>query len=110
MGGGPVDAVVYRLSPASSFDSVRTPSPRPHRWDTFDDYSKYWGLFGTIVGVVTGAIPSFFFKSQADQATERAEKEAERAAKESTKAQWYAGAADPTRIEEMVAADPGLFS
>lgn len=35
---------------------------------TFDDFAKYWGLFGTIIGVVTGAIPAFFFKAQAEQA------------------------------------------
>lgn len=76
---------------------------------SFDDYSQYWGLFGTLVGVATGAIPSFFFKTQADRAAERAEDEAGRAAKESTKAQLYAGAADPARIEALRAADPGLF-
>jgi hypothetical protein len=67
----------------------------------FDDYAKYWGLFATLVGVATGAIPSFFFKTQADKATELADKQTARAEKESTKAQVYASAADPDRVREL---------
>ena len=29
----------------------------------FAEFSQYWGLFGLIVGVITGAIPAFFFKA-----------------------------------------------
>lgn len=46
-----------------------------------DDFENIWAAVGTVVGVVVGAIPSFFFKSQADEArvvateaTERAER------------------------------------
>ncbi|MEY2472287.1 MAG: hypothetical protein QOK28_1616 [Actinomycetota bacterium] len=76
---------------------------------TFDDYAKYWGLFATLVGVATGAIPSFFFKAQADKAVERADKATERADKESTKAQVFAGAADPGRLDAVIATNPELF-
>jgi len=76
---------------------------------SFDNYSKYWGLFATLVGVATGAIPSFFFKAQADKATDRADKEAARASKESTKAQVFAGAADPAKVEEVRKTNPQLF-
>lgn len=54
--------------------------------DSFSEFSQYWGLFGLLVGVATGAIPSFFFNSKAN-------KEAERAAAESKKAQLFAAAA-----------------
>jgi hypothetical protein len=69
---------------------------------TFDDYSKYWGLFATLVGVATGAIPSFFFKTQADKATDRADKEA-------TKAQLYAAAVEPASSEQIRRDNPRLF-
>jgi hypothetical protein len=39
---------------------------------TVDDFLKVWAGVGTLVGVVTGAIPSFFFKTQAEGATQRA--------------------------------------
>ena len=71
--------------------------------DTFAEYSQYWGLFATLVGVTTGAIPSFFFKAQADKATDRANKE-------STKAQLLAGVADPTRVKELHDRHQSLFS
>src|SRR3954470_20226505 len=71
--------------------------------DTFDEYSQYWGLFATLVGVATGAIPSFFFKAQADKANDRANKE-------STKAVLMAGAADPDRAKEIREAHASLFS
>ncbi len=38
-----------------------------------NDFEKIWAAVGTIVGLLTGAIPSYFFKSQADKATARAE-------------------------------------
>lgn len=68
----------------------------------FDEYSKYWGLFATLLGIATGAIPSFFFKAQTDKANEQA-------AKESARAQAYASAADPDKVEAMKAATPELF-
>ena len=71
--------------------------------DSFDEYAQYWGLFATLVGVTTGAIPSFFFKAQADRANDRANKE-------STKALLMAGAADPDRAKEIREAHQSLFS
>lgn len=36
------------------------------------DFSTIWAGIGTIVGVLTGAIPSYFFKQQSDKATAKA--------------------------------------
>jgi len=37
------------------------------------DFAKIWSAVGTLVGVLTGAIPAYFFKTQADKASARAE-------------------------------------
>ncbi|MEV0797631.1 hypothetical protein AB0I34_08070 [Kribbella sp. NPDC050281] len=76
---------------------------------SFDDYSKYWGLFGTLIGVTTGAIPTFFFKAQADQAGKKADAATERANKESSKAQLFAGAVEPHVTAQIKADNPTLF-
>ena len=75
----------------------------------FDEYSKYWGLFGTLVGVATGAIPSFFFKAQADAAEAKADDQAARAIKEASKAQLYAEAAEPSRAAQVREENIELF-
>jgi hypothetical protein len=69
---------------------------------SFEEYSQYWGLFGTLVGVATGAMPSFFFKTQADKAETRAEEA-------NARASTIAGAADPAAIEQARSARPDLF-
>jgi hypothetical protein len=87
-----------------------------YRSNSFDDYSKYFGLFGTLVGVATGGIPGFFFKAQADKANDLANKAndlankaSDRADKESTKTQLYAGALEPEQVEQIKGRHPGLF-
>lgn len=75
----------------------------------FDEYSKYWGLFGTLVGVATGAIPSFFFKGQAEAAQKKADEQTQRADKEASKAQIYAGLADPLQADQIPAQHQELF-
>jgi hypothetical protein len=79
------------------------------RSSNFDDYSKYFGLFGTLVGVATGAIPGFFFKTQAEKATDLASAANDRADKESTKAQVYAGALEPEKVSDIKRDNPSLF-
>ncbi len=69
----------------------------------FNIYSQYWGLFGTLVGVATGAIPAFFFKAQADQATDQAKKS-------DTKARLYAEALEPDKVEEVKQKNAETFS
>lgn len=41
--------------------------------DDTDDFLKVWAGLGTVVGVVAGAIPAFFFKTQAEKAVEQAQ-------------------------------------
>lgn len=69
---------------------------------TFDEYSKYWGLFGTLVGVATGAIPSFFFQAQASEAKERAQKAESRA-------ETIESLAPGTVLEQARNANPSAF-
>ena len=38
-----------------------------------NDFATIWAGVGTVVGVVTGAIPAYFFRQDAQQATARAE-------------------------------------
>ncbi|HVE92044.1 MAG TPA: hypothetical protein VNE62_07065 [Actinomycetota bacterium] len=75
----------------------------------FDDYSRYWGLFATIVGVATGAMPSFFFQSQAHRATERAAQAEQNARKAGQRAELYAGIAPQEKVSEVQAAHRDLF-
>lgn len=79
------------------------------RTSTFDEFSKYWGLFATLVGVVTGAIPSFFFKSQADRAEEKASVATDYAEKAAARAEAYAGVAPEDRVRALHAERPDLF-
>lgn len=69
--------------------------------DGFDNYSKYWGLFGTLIGVATGAMPSFFFKSQADKASETAAQATETADKAARRAEIYAQRVNPADAERI---------
>ncbi len=75
----------------------------------FDEFSKYWGLFGTVIGVTTGAIPSFFFKHQADSAQDQATSAQSNADKATAKAELYAAALEPTRAREIQSQNPHLF-
>jgi ABC-type branched-subunit amino acid transport system permease subunit len=52
------------------------------------DFATIWAGVGTVVGVVTGAIPSFFFKRQSDRAQQNA--------------QVALLAADPDKVEELL--------
>jgi ABC-type sugar transport system substrate-binding protein len=40
-------------------------------------FSTVWAALGSVVGVLTGAIPSYFFKQQADSANAQATKQAQ---------------------------------
>jgi hypothetical protein len=68
----------------------------------FDEFSQYWGLFGTLVGVATGAIPGFFFKTQADKADQRAAAAEDDAKDASKRAEAYALAADSQKADEIL--------
>lgn len=52
-------------------------------WRAVDaDFATIWAGVGTVVGVITGAIPSYFFQQQAQKAHKRAEAIAAEAAPE----------------------------
>jgi len=58
------------------------------------NFSTIWAGVGTIIGVLTGAIPSYFFKQQSDKAT--------------AKATALAGIADPAAYNALMADHPEL--
>jgi ABC-type branched-subunit amino acid transport system permease subunit len=58
------------------------------------DFATVWAGAGTIVGVLVGAIPSFFFKRQSDKAQQNAN--------------TALLAADPDKFSEL-AQNPGLM-
>lgn len=53
-----------------------------------NSFSTIWAAVGSIVGVVVGAIPSYFFAQQAQQAERRAS--------------TIAGAVDPDKYQELI--------
>jgi hypothetical protein len=61
----------------------------------YHDFDKIWAGAGTIVGVVTGAIPAYFFRQQAQQAQQQAS--------DATR-HWAAaaGAADPDKYHQIL--------
>jgi hypothetical protein len=73
-------------------------------WKSVDsgNFSEIWAAVGTIVGVVTGAIPSYFFKKDADAAHEQAETANRREVA-------LASAAPQDVLERARAANPNLF-
>lgn len=77
--------------------------------DSFDGFSQYWGIFGTLVGVTTGAIPAFFFKTKAEAAETRAAEAGVRERREAQKAQLYAAAAGPDAAERVFQTNQRLF-
>lgn len=62
-------------------------------WAAADhDLSTIWAGVGTIIGVLTGAIPSYFFKQQSDKA--------------SAKASALAGIAEPVEYKKLMEDHP----
>lgn len=75
----------------------------------FDEFSKYWGLFGTLIGVATGAVPSFFFKAQADNAKQQADNAHQEASKATEKADLFKREVDPVVVQRLQVENPHLF-
>ena len=61
------------------------------------DFDKIWAGAGTIVGVLTGAIPAYFFHQQAQQAQQQA-------TAANARAEVAAGAADPEKYQALLEA------
>jgi ABC-type uncharacterized transport system permease subunit len=67
-----------------------------------DDFLKVWAVLGTLVGVLTGAIPAFFFAVTASKAQgERTEAE--------TKVQTVLALADDKLLAKAARLHPELF-
>jgi hypothetical protein len=58
------------------------------------NFSTIWAGVGTVIGVLTGAIPAYFFKQQADAQTK--------------KATAFAGLLPPATYTELTTAHPEL--
>jgi hypothetical protein len=67
-----------------------------------DDFLKVWAVLGTLVGVLTGAIPAYFFAVAAGTA------QRERARMED-KAQTLLGLADSELLSQAAGLRPDLF-
>jgi hypothetical protein len=65
------------------------------------NFSAIWAGVGTIIGVVTGAIPSYFFKQQSDKATAKSDKA-------TAKVTALAGIADPAAYRTLMDDHPEL--
>jgi hypothetical protein len=66
------------------------------------DFTTIWASVGTVVGVVVGAIPSYFFKTQADAVRGQADRARKRA-------ELYAGAMEPQAVQKVHENHPELF-
>jgi hypothetical protein len=68
-----------------------------------DDFLKVWAVLGTLIGVLTGAIPSYFFAVSADRAKQAQDKSDEQA-------RTVLGLADAKVLEKAKDLRPDLFS
>jgi hypothetical protein len=67
-----------------------------------DDFLKVWAVLGTLIGVLTGAIPSYFFAVSAANANEEREKS-------DARSEVILAVADPKVIEKAKEVRPDLF-
>lgn len=74
-----------------------------------DEFLKVWAVIGTLVGVVTGAIPSFFFSRAAAAAQETAQTLTTRAEATQAQAQTLLALSDSDLLDRALAARPDLF-
>ncbi|HEV7585798.1 MAG TPA: hypothetical protein VGO14_08475 [Solirubrobacteraceae bacterium] len=72
-----------------------------------DDFLKVWAVIGTLVGVVTGAIPGFFFAATAQRT---AKSVSENKAASDEKLQTLLGFSSPDALRAAVEARPDLFA
>jgi hypothetical protein len=85
--------------------------------DGIDAALKAWGAIGLVVGVVVGAVPTYFFgrasaaavEQKLQDATKQASEERQRRDKSAEKAQLVLGLADPVVVERARDARPDLF-
>jgi hypothetical protein len=68
-----------------------------------DDFLKVWAVLGTLIGVLTGAIPSYFFAVSADRAKQAQDKSDDQA-------RTVLGLADAKVLEKAKDLRPDLFT
>jgi hypothetical protein len=75
-----------------------------------DLFATVWAGTGTIVGVVAGAVPSFFFRAQATAEKARADTERRRAATVSDQAKKLAVMVPPDQadVAQKILSEPGM--
>jgi hypothetical protein len=74
-----------------------------------DDFLKVWAVIGTLVGVVTGAIPSFFFSRAAAAAQETAQQANVLRTRAEEKSNVVLGLADRQLLDQAEERRPDLF-
>jgi hypothetical protein len=67
-----------------------------------DDFLKVWAVLGTLIGVLTGSIPSYFFALSAAEAKQDKEKS-------DARSEVILGVADAKVIEKAKELRPDLF-
>ena len=73
--------------------------------DTADDFLKIWAAVGPIVGVVTGLVPTYFFRNAASDASAQAQMNAEE--KGRMKGMMEAHGMDPDAIAQRARGGAG---
>lgn len=69
---------------------------------SIDDFLKVWAVLGTLIGVLTGAVPSYFFALSAGNASEAQ-------ARAEAKAQTILGVSDSDTLKKAKELRPDLF-
>ena len=71
--------------------------------DDYKDFSNAWRLVAPLVGIVVGAIPSYFFRARATAAEARAERK-------QTQVQTLLEKMDPEQVEQAKASAPQAWA
>ena len=71
--------------------------------DRYDEFSKAWRLVAPLVGIVIGAIPTYFFRSRAAAAEQKAEKK-------QTQVETLLQRTEPAVAEQARAAAPAAWA
>lgn len=74
--------------------------------DNYDNFNKAWGLVAPLVGIVIGAIPSYFFREQAAAAEAKVDEKETQVEKKEMQVQTLLEKTDPAVIDQAKAAAP----
>jgi phage shock protein PspC (stress-responsive transcriptional regulator) len=79
-----------------------------HEYDV-DEFLKVWAVLGTLVGVVTGAVPAYFFAITASKAESERKAAEEAKARAERKLQLVLGLAPTETLEQAREVDPNFL-